>query len=115
MTRTFIHTKEFTKNWEALGLSDDELRRLEYEIMKNPQVGPVVPGTGRLRKMRFAYANKGKRSSTRVCYVDFLVYETIYLITTYAKNEKRNLSKSECSEIRKLIEHIENGLKEEHS
>lgn len=29
----------------------DDLRRLELEIMKNPQVGPVIQGTGKLRKM----------------------------------------------------------------
>lgn len=113
MTRTFIQTNEFLKNWEELGLTDDDLRRLEYAIMKNPKVGAVIPGTGKLRKMRFAYENRGKRSSTRVCYVDFLVYDTVYLITAYAKNEKDNLSKAECNNIRKLIDIIENGLKEE--
>ncbi len=34
MTRTFIQTDEFIKNWERLGLTDDDLRRLELEIMK---------------------------------------------------------------------------------
>lgn len=60
MTRTFIQTDEFLKNWQKLGLSDDDLRRLEYAIMMNPKVGSVIPGTGKLRKMRFAYENRGK-------------------------------------------------------
>lgn len=42
MTRTFIQTLEFTKNWEKLGLTDDDLRRLELEILQNPQVGDVI-------------------------------------------------------------------------
>ena len=49
MTRTFIQTDEFLKNWEALGLTDDDLRRLEYAIMKDPKIGAVIPGTGKLR------------------------------------------------------------------
>lgn len=113
MTRTFIQTDEFLKNWEALGLTDDDLRRLEYAIMKDPKIGAVIPGTGKLRKMRFAYENRGKSGSTRVCYVDFLMYDTVYLITAYAKNEKENLTRAECNEIKKLINILEKGLMEE--
>lgn len=110
MTRTFIQTDEFFKNWERLGLTDDDLRRLELEIMKNPQVGPVIQGTGKLRKMRFAFENKGKSGSSRVCYVDFLIHETVYLITVYSKNEKDNLSKAERNEIKKFIDILEKRL-----
>ena len=31
MKRTFIQTQEFTRNWERLGLNDEDLRRLELE------------------------------------------------------------------------------------
>ena len=110
MTRTFIQTDEFIKNWERLGLTDDDLRRLQLEIMKNPQVGPVIQGTGKLRKMRFAFENKGKSGSSRVCYVDFLIHETVYLITVYSKNEKDNLSKAERNEIKKFIDILEKRL-----
>lgn len=112
MTRTFIQTNEFVKKWEELGLTDDDMRRLEYAIMKNPKVGPIIPGTGKLRKMRFAYENRGKSGGTRVCYVDFLVYETIYLITVYGKNEKENLTKEECNNIKKVITVLEVELEE---
>ena len=112
MTRTFIQTNEFVKKWEDMGCTDGDLRRLEYAIMKNPKIGPVIPGTGRLRKMRFPYENRGKSGSARVCYVDYLIYDTVYLITAYAKNEKDSLSKSECNAIRKLIDVLEYELEE---
>lgn len=35
MTRTFIQTKEFSKNWDELGLTDEDLRKLELELLKN--------------------------------------------------------------------------------
>lgn len=110
MTRTFIQTNEFAKNWERLRLTDDDMRRLELEILKNPQAGNVIKGTGGLRKLRFAFANEGKSGSTRVCYVDFLLKETVYLITVYQKTEKDNLTKSECNNIRKMINVLEKSL-----
>lgn len=111
MTRTFIHSDEFTKNWSKLKLSDDDLRKLEIEIIKNPKIGKVVKGTGRLRKMRFATHEEGKSGGKRVCYVDFTVLDTIYLITVYAKGEKENLTKEECNNIKKAIDILEANLK----
>ena len=68
MRRTFIQTDEFVKNWKRLGLNDDDMRRLELEILKNPQAGNVIKGTGGLRKLRFAFDDKGKSGSVRICY-----------------------------------------------
>lgn len=110
MTRTFIQTLEFVKNWQQLGFTDDDLRRLELEILRNPKTGDVVPGTGGLRKMRFAFEGVGKSGSTRVCYVDFVIHETVYLITVYPKSKKDNLSKAERNEIKKLIDILENSV-----
>ena len=104
MTRTFIQTTEFEKNWKELGFTDDDLRRLELEILKNPKIGAVIQGTGGLRKMRFAFEGAGKSGSARVCYVDFVIHEAVHLITVYSKNKKDNLSKTERNEIKRLIE-----------
>ena len=110
MTKTFIQTDEFTRNWDELGLGDEDLRKLELELLKNPKSGSVIRGTGRLRKMRFAYRDKGKSGSVRVCYVDFVVQEAIYLITVYTKKEKDNLTAAERNNIRKMIQLLEENL-----
>ncbi len=60
-------------------------------------------GTGGLRKIRLAFPNRGKSGSARVCYVDFAVYEKIYLIQVFAKDEKDNLSNEEKNEVKKLL------------
>lgn len=52
MIRTFIQTTEFSRNWDKLGFSDDDLRLLELDIMKHPDKYPVMQGTGGLRKAR---------------------------------------------------------------
>lgn len=110
MTRTFIQTDEFVKMWRYLGLEDNELRKLELEILKEPKIGKVIRGTGKLRKMRFVFNRGGKRGGIRVCYIDFSEKETIYLITAYSKREKDNLTKEECNNIKKMIEILEKNL-----
>ena len=112
MTRTFIETTIFTKQWKELGFNEEDLRILQNLILENPKIGDVIPGTGRLRKMRFAFDNRGKSGSSRVCSVDFAVYETIYLMTVYKKGDKENLSKKECNDIKRIIEQIETELGE---
>lgn len=76
--RTFIQTRPFTRSWTALGFNDEDLRRLENQLLQNPKIGAVIRGTGKMRKMRFAFEGRGKSGSTRVCYVDFEIKETIY-------------------------------------
>ena len=112
-TKVFVETKEFQKNWKQLGFNEDDLRLLEYELIQNPKIGAVIKGTGKLRKMRFSFENRGKSGSARVAYVDFVVYEKIYLITVYQKNEKENLSQAERNNIKRVIEFLDKQLKGE--
>lgn len=100
----------FDKQWCAMGLDDNDLQALQIELLKDPQIGSVIKGTGKLRKMRFAFPNRGKSGSSRVLYVDFVLAETIYLIFAYPKNEKDNLTDEERNNIKKMIEKIEQSL-----
>ena len=63
-------------------------------------------------KIPLPVRNGGKSGSVRVIYVDFEVYEKIFLLTAYAKNEKDNLSDAECNELKQLIKVLEDQLKE---
>ena len=112
MTRTFVELPIFRTRWKAMGLDDNELLRLQEELLADPQVGAVMRGTGGVRKMRFAFEHRGKSGSVRVIYVDFEIYEKIFLITAYTKDEKDNLSDSEKNEIKHLIKLLEQQLKE---
>lgn len=111
MTRTFIMTQEFDQNWKRMGLNDDDLKALQEELILNSKKGDLMQGTGGLRKLRIAFEGKGKSGSGRVCYVDFTVYEKIYLITAYPKNERDNLSKAERNAIAAMIRQLEDALK----
>lgn len=112
MTRKFVMLPEFDRNWRAMGLNDEDLCRLQEELLFDPEKGDLMQGTGGLRKLRFAFEGRGKSGSVRVCYVDFAVYESIYLITAYPKSEKDNLSRAERNSIAKVIKALETALSE---
>ena len=115
MTREFVMMPEFDRQWQKLGLGDNELRQLQEALLQNPKAGALIQGTKGLRKIRIAFEGQGKRGSGRVAYVDFVVHEVIYLITAYPKNEKDNLSKAERNEIAKMIVRLERGLNEKRN
>ena len=60
LKRTFIEVPLFTKRWKEIGLSDDDLLALQVMLLKNPESGPVMEGTGGIRKVRFALENREK-------------------------------------------------------
>lgn len=109
MTRTFIEVPLFTKRWKEIGLGEDELRTLQLLLLKDPEAGPVLEGTGGIRKVRFPMKDRGKSGSVRVCYTDFAEYEVVYLITAFEKKEQQNLSDDEKNVLKKLVK----TLKEE--
>ena len=53
--REFIETPSFTKKWFALGFTDDDLVELQQFLLKNPEAGDIMVGTGGLKKIRFAF------------------------------------------------------------
>ncbi len=93
MTRTFIEVPLFSKRWKEIGLGEDELRVLQIMLLKDPVSGPIMEGTGGIRKVRFPLQNRGKSGSVRVCYTDFAEYEVIYLITAFQKRVRKILQR----------------------
>ncbi len=101
--RTFIETPLFSKKWKELGLSDQILRNLQNEIIKDPKAGAVIQGTGGLRKIRIPMENRGKSGGSRALYVDVEIKETIYFINVYSKNEKDNITDEEKKAFKAII------------
>lgn len=111
LKREFVMMPEFDRQWKAMGLTDENLKELQFELLNEPTKAPVIKGTGGLRKVRISLPGRGKRGSARVAYVDFAMYETIYLITAYAKNKKETLSNRECAIIKAMIAQLEEALR----
>jgi hypothetical protein len=51
MIREFVIMPEFDRQWQKLGLGDDELRQLQKILLENPKAGDIIKGTKGLRKI----------------------------------------------------------------
>lgn len=109
MKRTFIRLQSFIKAWEAIGLTEEDYQQLENMLLQNPQLGPVIEGSGGVRKLRYAIPGKGKRGGIRVIYIDVVVEEAVYFLYAYPKSIKDDLTKDEVKVFRKLAEQLKKG------
>ena len=65
---------------------------VRHQIGANPEAGQLVPGTGGVRKIRWATAGQGKRGGARVIYYYYDRSIPLFALEIYAKNEKASLS-----------------------
>ncbi len=82
---SFIETRLFTRLVQQY-LSEDDYRRLQLELIKNPEAGPVIRGSGGVRKLRWKAAGRGKRGGYRIVYFVRRPKGVIWLLTIYPKS-----------------------------
>ncbi len=88
---SFIETKLFSRLVEEY-LSDDEYASLQGVLIVDPEVGSLIPGSGGVRKLRWAASGRGKRGGVRVIYYAKTQQGVIWMLTIYAKNVTENIS-----------------------
>lgn len=100
---TFIETKLFSRLVEEY-LSDDSYRQLQAALASDPEAGPLIPGSGGLRKLRWGIAGRGKRGGLRVIYYVRTKQDEIWLLTFYPKNVVENIPSHMLRQIKKEID-----------
>jgi|SRR6266850_3648736 len=100
---TFIETKLFTRLVEEY-LSDDSYRQLQTALASDPEAGPLIPGSGGLRKLRWGISGRGKRGGLRVIYYARIKQDEIWLLTLYPKNVAENIPSHVRRQIKKEID-----------
>jgi hypothetical protein len=85
-------------------LHDDDYRSLQLALTLRPEQGALIPGSGGLRKLRWALRGKGKRGGLRIIYYWDPADGVIYLIYLYAKNQQENLRSDQIKLLRRTIE-----------
>jgi len=95
---TVVETSAFARRAEKL-LSIEEHEELVFYLALHPQSGDEIPGTGGVRKMRFAARGKGKSGGVRVIYYFFDEVNPLYAIYLYGKNEQVNLTPEQKKDV----------------
>ena len=101
----FIEATAFTK-YVYDYLSEDEYQGLQSYLLQSPEAGRVVPGSGGVRKVRWAISGKGKSGGVRVIYYFKKQEDEIWLLTIYSKNEVEKIPAHVLRQIAKEIEDV---------
>ena len=102
---SFIETKLFTRLAQEY-LTDYEYSELQWFLAGAPDSGPVIPGTGGVRKLRWRAGGRGKRGGYRVIYYLKRADGVIWMLTMYPKNVIEDIP---AHILRQIREEIENG------
>lgn len=86
-------------------LNDDEYLDLQVYLSQYPDKGIVVPGSGGVRKIRWAASGKGKSGGIRVIYYWKTNDFEIWMLTVYGKNERESISTHILQQIAKEIDY----------
>jgi hypothetical protein len=100
----FVELPAFTRYRQDY-LDDERYRELQNALLRNPESGDVIEGTGGLRKMRHAdpRRGKGKRGGLRIIYFWWRAGSQFWLFTLYDKDEMDDLSPKEQRALKDML------------
>ena len=104
MKALFVELPAFERNRSDY-LTDEAYRGLQNDMLKDPEAGDVITGTGGLRKLRYGDATrgKGKRGGLRIIYYWWDPKKQFWLFTIYDKDELSDLSPKEKAVLKTLL------------
>jgi len=100
---TVVETSLFQRQW-PLYWTEEERGAFAAYIAAEPKAGDVVPGSGGIRKVRWARSGAGKSGGVRVIYFMRTEKGEIVLLTLYAKANTDNITGTKLKEIRRALE-----------
>jgi hypothetical protein len=98
----FLETSAFTRTAAEL-LDDEAYGALQAALLLRPELGPMIPGTGGLRKLRWALLGRGKRGGARVIYYWDEPSETFYMLYLYRKGDQEDLTPQQLKILSRLV------------
>ena len=104
MKATFVELPAFERH-RGKYLDDTAFSELQSELMRNPEAGDVIEGTGGLRKMRFMdkRRGKGKRGGLRVIFYWWSAGMQFWLFTLFDKDEMSDLTAEQRKALKAMI------------
>ncbi len=84
-------------------MSDDERKTMIHFVAAHADAGGLIQGSGGARKVRFAASGKGKSGGYRVMTFYGGTDIPVFLLSSFAKGDKANLTKSEVHVLRTVL------------
>ncbi len=109
--QTVAETPTFTREADKL-FSEDERRALIDYLSDNPLAGEEIPGTGGVRKLRFAALGRGRRGGARIIYFYGGEDMPLYALLAYAKSARADLNPAERRAVARVVAAIKSAGKE---
>jgi hypothetical protein len=98
-----LESSVFTRQVLKL-LTDEEYQQLQLELIRRPDLGVVIPGSGGLRKVRWTLPGRGKRAGARVIYYWAVAHEQLLMLLIYPKNVQDDLTPAQLKLLRQIVE-----------
>ena len=109
--QTVAETPTFARQADKL-FTEEERRDLIDHLAENPLAGDEIPGTGGVRKLRFAALGRGKRGGARVTYFYGGDDIPVYALLAYAKSARTDLIPVERRAVAGIVAAIKEAQKE---
>jgi mRNA-degrading endonuclease RelE of RelBE toxin-antitoxin system len=100
--RLFIESQTFTK-FVGDYLDDEQYSALQFYMLEHPKAGPVIRGSGGVRKLRWSVRGKGKSGGVRVIYY-VPDGDSFWMLTIYGKGDVENIPGSLLKKIKEAME-----------
>ena len=98
-------TNIFSKRIAGL-IGDEDFAEFQTELAQSPEKGPVIEGTGGLRKVRWRLKGRGKSGGIRIVYLYLKIHGVIHLVFVFAKSESDNLTADEKKQLKQIVDAI---------
>lgn len=84
-------------------MSDDDYRLFQEILIARPDSGPVIKGSGGLRKIRWKLTGKGKSGGIRIMYYWVVENDQIFLLYVYKKSVQLDLTPNQIAELKNIV------------
>lgn len=102
---SIVELPTFLRHAEGI-LSEEDRDELKSYLASEPKAGVLIPGTGGIRKLRWAAKSKGKRGGGRVIYYFHDSNRPLFLLDFFTKGSKTDLTAQEKKVLASLVASI---------
>ena len=105
VSASIAYTRVCEKRIGAI-LPEEDRDAMELHVAENPEIHPIVQGTGGVRKARWGLPGRGKRGGIRVVYFYRSTAGVVYFLDAYAKSVKADLTSADKQLLKELVNRL---------